>query len=109
MLKKSMHALFALTLAVGTAAVSAQPAGAGHWHHRHHHHHRGNGGSFAAGVATGVIGLGLLGAIASRGPHCYDGPRRCEWRGRHCFENHYGEWVCRGGHYSCWRPTICDD
>jgi hypothetical protein len=102
MLKKLIHALMGLTLAVGVAAASAQPAEAGR-----------RAGAFAAGVAVGAIGLGLLGAAAhARGPvyygGCYEGPRRCEWRGRHCFENRYGEWVCRGGHYNCWRPTLCD-
>jgi hypothetical protein len=106
MLNKLIHALLGLTLAVGIAAAAVQPAEANHR----------RAGAFAAGVATGVIGLGLLGAAAharDRTYHgyggCYEGPRRCEWRGRHCFENHYGEFVCRGGHYSCWRPTLCDD
>jgi hypothetical protein len=110
MFKTLIHALLGLTLAVGLAAAPVQPADAGDWHHGHHGHHR-NGGNFAAGVATGIIGLGLLGAIAHsrNGAYCYEGPRRCEWRGQHCFENRYGEWVCRGGHYSCWRPTVCDD
>ena len=111
MLKKLNHALLGLTLAVGTVAASVQPADAGHrYHHRHHHHHRG-GGNFAAGVATGIIGLGVLGALASSSrasDSCYEGPRRCEWRDRHCFENRWGDYVCRGGRYHCWRPTICD-
>ena len=101
MLKKLIHAMLGLTLAVGIAAASVKPAEAG------------RRGSFAAGVAVGAIGLGLLSAAAhARGPHyyrsCYEGPRRCEWRGRHCFENYRGDWVCRGGHYSCWRPEVCD-
>jgi hypothetical protein len=113
MLKTLIHALLGLTLALGLAAASVQPADAGHRYHRHHGHHghHGNGGSFAAGVATGIIGLGVLGAIAHarNGAHCYEGPRRCGWRDQHCFENRWGRWVCRGGHYSCWRPTYCDD
>jgi hypothetical protein len=107
MLKKLIHGLMGLTLAVGVAAASAQPADAGHRHHRHHHHHHSHGG-FAAGVAVGAIGLGLLSAAAQSRGSCYDGPRRCEWRNQHCFENRYGEWVCRGGYRTCWRPTICD-
>jgi hypothetical protein len=109
MLKKLNHALMGATLAVGLVAAAAQPADAGHRYHRHHHH-RGNGGSFAAGVATGIIGLGVLGAIAHSRSNggCYEGPRRCAWRDQHCFENRWGRWVCRGGYYSCWRPTVCD-
>jgi hypothetical protein len=111
MLNKLNHALLGLTLAVGTVAASIQPADAGDRYRRHHHHHRGGGGNFAAGVATGIIGLGVLGAIASSSRAsggCYEGPRRCEWRDRHCFEDRYGDWVCRGGYRSCWRPRICD-
>lgn len=105
MLKKLMHTLLGLTFAIGIAGASVQPARAGD-----------NGGKFVAGVAAGIIGLSLLGAVTHardrayyRHGACYEGPRRCEWRDRHCFENRYGEWVCRGGHYSCWRPTFCDD
>jgi hypothetical protein len=105
MLKKVMHTLLGLTFAMGIASASVQPASAGN-----------NGGSFVAGVAAGIIGLSLLGAAAHardrahyRSGACYEGRRRCEWRDRHCFENRYGEWVCRGGHYSCWRPTYCGD
>jgi hypothetical protein len=75
----------------------------------------GRGGRVAAGVAAGIIGLGILGAYAHardrhyhRSSGCYKGPERCSWRGRRCFENRYGDVVCRGGHYSCHRETICD-
>lgn len=101
MLKKIGSCLVALTLAVGVVASSIQPAEAGH---------RGN---FAAGVAAGVIGLGVLGAYAHARereyyPRCHLGPEECGWRGRHCFENRYGEHVCRGGRYTCWRREYCD-
>ena len=75
------------------------------------------------GIAAGIIGLGILGAAAhadrydgpryySRyddGPRgCYRGRRECHWTNRRCFENDYGDYVCRGGRYVCERPLICD-
>lgn len=104
MMKKLMHALMALTLIAGVGASSIQPAEAG------------RGGRFAAGVAAGVIGLGLLGAYGHArereyyraSGECYPGPEECGWRDRRCFENRYGEMVCRGGRWTCWRPTYCD-
>ena len=107
MIKKILHPLMALVLAAGLASASVQEAQAG----------RGRG--VAAGVAAGIIGLGILGAAASaRGAAattttiepagCYRGPRRCGWENRHCFENRYGDVVCRGGDYVCHRPLICD-
>jgi len=107
MVRKFLHPLLALLLAAGIAAASVHEAEAG----------RGRG--VAAGVAAGIIGLGILGAAASardRGyyydddyePACYRGERRCGWENRRCFENRYGEVVCRGGDYVCRRPLICD-
>lgn len=74
------------------------------------------GRGVGVGIAAGIIGLGLLGAYAHArdreyyrsGGGCYKGPERCGWRDRHCFENRYGDYVCRGGYYSCYRPTYCD-
>jgi hypothetical protein len=96
------QALLALTLVLGIAAATAQPADA----------HR-RGGGVAAGVAIGtLLGLGIAGAYAGpryyAGPGCYRGPRQCSWVGRSCWTNRFGEYVCRGGDYRCWRPTICD-
>jgi hypothetical protein len=105
MIKKFMHALMAVVLVAGFAASSVQPAEAG------------RGGRVAAGVAAGIIGLGLLGAYGharerdyyyeSR-ERCYPGPEECGWKNRRCFENRYGETICRGGRWTCWRPTYCD-
>jgi hypothetical protein len=101
MMKKIMHALMALMLMAGVTA-SIQPAEAG------------RGGRVAAGVAAGIIGLGLLGAYAhSRDRHyahdeCYPGPEECGWKNRRCFTNSWGDTVCRGGRWTCWRPTYCD-
>jgi hypothetical protein len=106
MIRQILHCVMALMLAAGMAAVSGQHAEAG-------------GRGIAAGVAAGIIGLGILGAAAHArdgydyeddydGGGCYRGPRRCEWENRHCFENRYGDTVCRGGDYVCHRPLICD-
>jgi hypothetical protein len=109
MIKKFMNALMAVALMVGVTASSIQPAEAG------------RGGRVAAGVAAGIIGLGLLGAYGharerdydrhyhrSGGGECYPGPEECGWKNRRCFTNSWGDTVCRGGRWTCWRPTYCD-
>jgi hypothetical protein len=107
MLKKIFHALLAATMMLGVVAASMQPAEARH------------GRGVAVGVGLGLLGLGVLGAYGySRGPGyygygpgpggCYPGPRQCGWAGRHCFNDYYGNYVCRGGQYRCWRPTVCE-
>lgn len=104
MIKKILNALMAVTLMTGVMASSIQPAEA-----------RG-GGRFAAGLAVGIIGLGILGAVGharerdyyrSSG-ECYRGREECGWSGRRCFTNSWGDRVCRGGRWSCYRPTYCD-
>jgi hypothetical protein len=103
MMKKIMQSAAALALAVGIFAATAQDADA----------HR-RGGGVAAGLAIGtILGLGIAGAYAGPryyddGPACYRGPRQCDYVGRSCWHNRYGERVCRGGEYRCWRPTVCD-
>ena len=108
MIRKSINALMALTFAAGMMTASAVPAQAGKYH-------RGVG----LGIAAGIIGLGVLGAArAHAGPRyysrydeddaCYYGARECHWAGRRCFENRWGDTVCRGGRYVCERPLICD-
>lgn len=105
MLKKLMVACLAITMAFGAVmTTNSAPAEAG------------RGGRFAAGVAAGIIGLGVLGAYANaRDRHyraydevCYKGPKECGWVGRRCFENRYGDEVCRGGRWTCWRDTVCE-
>jgi hypothetical protein len=98
MLRKIMQCLLAATIVVGIAATTTEPAEA-------------RRGGLAAGLAVGtVLGLGIAGAYA--GPRyygaCYRGPRQCSWVGRSCWYNRWGEYVCRGGDYRCWRETICD-
>ncbi len=88
MLKKLMASLLAITLAFGAVmTTNTAPAEAG------------RGGRVAAGIAAGIIGLGVLGAYAhARDRHydrgyraydevCYKGPKECGWVGRRCFEN----------------------
>jgi hypothetical protein len=92
----------ALAMVLGLAVSATQPAEAG------------RGGNVGVGLAVGtLLGLGIAGAYA--GPRyygapagCYRGPRQCDWVGRSCWTNRYGEYVCRGGDYRCWRPTVCD-
>jgi hypothetical protein len=101
MLKKIAMPLMAVLLVFGAMMASVQPAEAG------------RGGRVAAGVAAGIIGLGLLGAYAHARDReytrtCYEGPRECYWRDRHCFYNRYGDYVCRGGDRVCNRRTICE-
>ena len=78
-----------------------------------------DGGGVGLGIAAGIIGLGVLGAAAAPYPYygpryysryddrCYYGSRECHVTERHCFENDYGDTVCRGGHEVCDRPVIC--
>ena len=101
-MKAHLRSLLVLGLVAGLSTATVNQAQADH---------RGRG--VAAGVAAGIIGLGLLGAYASRpaygySPACYRGPERCGYAGRSCWENRYGETVCRGGEWRCWRPTVCD-
>jgi len=106
MIKTFANALMALTVAAGMTFAAAPQVEARD--------------GFGVGVAAGV-GLGVLGAaVATRnyyGPRyysryddgrCYRGPRECHWSGRRCFENEFGDTVCRGGRYLCDRPLICD-
>jgi hypothetical protein len=103
MVRKLAQSLAALMLVLGIVATTIQPAEA----------HR-RGGGVAAGLAIGtILGLGIAGAYAGpryydHGPGCYRGPRQCDYVGRSCWFNSYGERVCRGGEYRCWRPTVCD-
>ena len=104
MMKKLMSLALAGVVIAGTVTVASDEAEA----------RRGRG--FGAGVAAGVIGLGILGAAAaaSAGPRyyyggggCYPGPRQCTWAGRSCWYNRFGDYVCGGGRYVCSRPMIC--
>lgn len=106
MLRKFLAPVMALVLTFGAVASTYEPAEAGH-----------RGGRIAAGVAAGIIGLGILGAYANaRDRHyyrtyereCYPGPERCGYASRRCHYNSWGDYVCRRGEWRCWRETICD-
>lgn len=97
MLKKLLSTTMALSIAAGAALTTVQPAEA-RW---------GRGAAVGAGVAAGIIGLGILGATAGPRYGCYPGPRQCDWVGRRCWYDRYGAYVCGGGEYRCWRPTVC--
>jgi hypothetical protein len=107
MMKKFVNALMAMTLALGVTASTVGTAEARH------------GRGLAVGIAAGIIGLGIASAIAHEhryrhgyyyrsSDECYPGPERCGWVNRHCFVNSWGDRVCRGGRWTCWRPTYCD-
>lgn len=102
MIRKITHSLMALTMVVGAGVASVQPAEAG------------RGGNVAAGVAAGIIGLGILGAYANARDrryygNCYQVGGGCYWREGRCFINRFGEEVCRRGYRVC-EPvrTVCD-
>lgn len=104
LLKTFMSAMLAVTLAFGLAATTVSNAEAG-----------GRGRGVAVGVAAGIIGLGILGAASEANAReryhddrCYPGPEECGYGARRCYENEYGEEVCRRGRYTCWRRTVCD-
>ncbi len=100
-MKKLVYAMLALVMALGAVVTSSQTAEA-----------RGRGGLVAGAIVGGVLAGALLAGSSRRayasGPVCHYGPRQCEWAGRHCFYNRFGDYVCRGGDYRCWRPRICD-
>lgn len=109
MFNKITKTLMALTMAVSFALPTATSAEAG----------RGRG--IGLGIAAGIIGLGVLSAAANAdrgprhysryeddGPACYHGPRECHYTRGHCYENRWGEEVCRGGRRVCERPLICE-
>ena len=101
----------ALATMIGISAATFTPAEAG-------------GRDVAIGIGAGIIGFGILGGYAhardrehyyARDTYsqddyrrCYRGAERCGWSERHCFINSYGDEVCRGGRYTCYRPTVCD-
>ena len=77
-----------------------------------------HGGGFGAGVAAGILGLGVLGAIESErdrdyyegryGPYCRPGPLECHTYEARCYRDEYGERVCPPAERRCFRREICD-
>jgi hypothetical protein len=102
MLKKIAYPMIAVALAAGTALATVQPAEA-------------RGGRVAAGVAAGIIGLGILGAYAHArdrayyAGRCYEVGGGCYWREGRCYINRFGDEVCRRSYRVC-EPvrTVCD-
>jgi hypothetical protein len=106
MIRKLATPVLALMLAFGAVTANTAPAEAG-----------GRGGRVAAGIAAGILGLAVLGAYAhardradfhDNAPECYPGPKECGFVDQRCFMNSWGEEVCRGGRWTCWRDTVCD-
>jgi hypothetical protein len=109
MLTKVARPTLALTASLALVLAVANPAHAG-------------GRGVAAGIAVGtLLGLGIAGAYAAPygpayygapvyydAPGCYPGPRQCAWTARHCWYSRWGEYICRGGEWRCWRASICD-
>jgi hypothetical protein len=103
MIRKFIHPLAAVTLALGIAAGSVQPAEAG------------RGGRFVAGVAAGAIGVGILGALAHSRAHahyhggCFEVGGGCYWREGRCYIDRFGREICRRGYRVC-EPArvVCD-
>ena len=107
MLQKIAAVGIAATLSAGMLATSAQEAEARHGRH------------IGFGIASGIIAGSILGGYDyaygrpryhsySSDYGCYQGPRQCDWSGRSCWINHWGERICRGGEWHCWRPIVCD-
>jgi hypothetical protein len=102
MTKTIARGVVALAILLGLGVPTSQPAQA-------------RRGDVAVGIAAGtLLGLGIAGAYAGPRsyygppPGCYRGPRRCGWAGSRCRVDRFGEQVCSGGEWRCWRPTVCD-
>ncbi len=99
----------ALVLAAGLASANVTPASADYW---------GGGPAFAAGLATGIIGLGIIGAArnypppyyygAYDDPRCHPGPLECRTFAPPCYADAYGANVCPPPGRSCYRRAICN-
>lgn len=102
MLNKLTMPLLAATVALGAITTTSEPAEAR------------RGARIAAGVAAGIIGLGILGAYAHARPRYYGGScyrvgGGCYWKEGRCYHNRYGDYVCARGYQVCERArTVCD-
>ena len=100
-MKTALKSLLALSLTAGMITAPLHDAQADR---------RGRGYGVGAGVAAGIIGLGILGAYSSRGyaysPACYS-KEFCGYGERRCWENRYGETVCKSGEYRCYQRRVC--
>jgi hypothetical protein len=111
MLKSSTRLALAAAVVLSAGAPTSTPAEAG------------RGGRVAAGLFAGLVAGSILGGYAYArpryvygytgygaydGPRCYRGPRQCDWAGRRCGYDQFGDYGCSAGEWRCWRPTICD-
>jgi hypothetical protein len=101
----------ALAVLVGASALTTAPKPA----------EAGRGVGLGLGIAGAIIAGAAISSYAYGYPRhyrysryyvsdngCYLGPRQCRRTGADCFENRFGDTVCRGGTVRCYRPTICD-
>jgi hypothetical protein len=94
-----------LALAAALIPVSAAPVAAD-----------GRGAAFGAGVAAGIIGLGVMGAIEAQREReyyeshyygCHPGPLECRVYEPRCFHDEYGAYICPPVERRCFRREIC--
>jgi hypothetical protein len=125
----------ALVLATTLFATSIAPASADYYYWRRRGGGWGRGPGVAAGVAAGIIGLGILGAAArdryyydryyygpgypppppgyvpgyapAYGPNCHPGPVECRTVTPPCFINRFGDQVCPAPQQQCAERPIC--
>ncbi len=98
----------AFVLAGGLMTANVQPASADYY---------GGGPAFAAGLATGIIGMGIIGAARSApppyyygaydDPRCHPGPLECNTFAPPCYTNEFGENVCPPPARRCFRRPVC--
>jgi hypothetical protein len=98
----------ALALAAGLVSAQVAPASADH-----------DGAGFAAGLATGILGMGLLHAVPPPPPPppyyygVYDDPRcrpgrlECRTFAPPCYTSEWGEYVCPPPARRCFRRPVC--
>lgn len=96
MLKKLPVAVLTLLLTATITTASFDMA----------HAKKGRNKAFAAGIALGILGLGML--ESSRREHCERGPVRCRWVRGDCYYNRYDELICESRHRRCEREYYCD-
>ncbi len=100
----------ALTLAATLMSASVVPASADYWHGRYWGY-RGPGPGYAAGVAAGIIGLGIIG-LAARDHYynagCHPGPLECHDMAPPCYPDAYGHPICPPPAQRCFRREYCN-
>jgi len=95
MLRRLVRSFATLILALSVVLAHVDHAEARH------------GRSMFAGIAVGLIALAIIEASRHHRHHHrqvqsrYDHDPECGWRGRTCFDNSYGDHVCKGGEYVC--------